>query len=144
MMQSTIRRVPETRPCPPATSLWRRPWANREPTLRQCPNKRLRHLRSAHVAGGEVELSYTMTPNRHSLEIVVTIPLIFREDNPTPIRNLGQPHFVVFPSLEVRFMALKTNVIERQSIRYRLAVLQILIQEEDEIIKLQLLLFPSG
>jgi len=85
-----------------------------------------------------------MTPNRHSLEIVVTIPLIFREDNPTPIRNLGQPHFVVFPSLEVRFMALKTNVIERQSIRYRLAVLQILIQEEDEIIKLQLLLFPSG
>ena len=85
-----------------------------------------------------------MTPDRHPLEIVVAISLIFGEDNPTPIRNLGQPHLVVFSPLEVGFMALKTNIVGRQSIQYRLAVLQILIQEEDEIIKLQLLLFPSG
>jgi len=85
-----------------------------------------------------------MTPDSNSLEVVIAIPLVFGENDPPPIGNLRQPQLVVLASAEMRLMTLKTDAVERQSVQYRFAVLQILIQEKDEIIKLQLLLFPSG
>jgi len=85
-----------------------------------------------------------MTPDSNSLEVVIAIPFILGENDPPPIGNLRQPRFIVLTPLEMRLMALKTDTVERQNVQYWLAVLQILIQKKDEIIKLQLLLFPSG
>lgn len=41
-------------------------------------------------------------------------------------------------------MALELHVAIRESFHYRFAVVQVFIQVEDEIVKLQLLWFPIG
>lgn len=78
------------------------------------------------------------------LYIVVTISFVFGEDNPSPFCNELKPNFICRTPLKEIPVPFVLDLVAEQAVEYRLTVVEIFIQVKNEIIKLQLLGFPSG
>lgn len=79
-----------------------------------------------------------------SLDFVVTVSLVLREDHPCPFCNVREPLFVTSATREKIPVTLVLYTAVQQYVEDRLAVVEVLIQVKNEIVKLQLLGFPSG
>lgn len=114
------------------------------PHLRNCARQRLSHFSPGKIARPEVKLANPMTPERVPLDVIVTIPFVLGENNPSPLRDELKPLFVGCTTSEEVPVALMLYLVAEQAVKDRLTVVEIFIQVKDEIIKLQLLGFPSG
>lgn len=85
-----------------------------------------------------------MTSQRDAFNFVVTVSFVLGKDNPRSLCDKLQPQFIRGATFKMVSVALMVNTIAQESIEYGLAVVEVLIQVEDEIVKLQLLGFPSG
>ena len=79
-----------------------------------------------------------------SLDFVVTVSLVFREHYPRPFCNIREPLFVTGTTREKITVTPVLYTAVQQCVEDWLAVVKILIQVKNEIVKLQLLGFPSG
>lgn len=112
--------------------------------LRNCQSQCISHFSGIEISIPEVKFPHLTSANRFALKIVIPVPLILREYYPRPLGNKRQPDLVVLATTEVASMTLELDVANRQGVHDRLAVVEVLIQVQDEIIKLQLLWFPIG
>ena len=85
-----------------------------------------------------------MTPYGIALNLVITISFVFCQNNPRALRYEREPIFIGCPTGEEISVTSMLNARCHQGFDYGLAVVQILIQVKDEIVKPQLLGFPSG
>jgi len=85
-----------------------------------------------------------MTTHGIAFYFVVSIPLVFSQDYPRPLGDKRQPCFVQRPTRMEISMAPELHAVSYQDVDDGLAVVEILIQVKDKIVKLQLLGFPSG
>jgi len=85
-----------------------------------------------------------MTPQGLSLYFVVTVSLIFGEDDPCPFCDVREPLFVTSATREEVPVTAVLHTTRQQYVEDWLAVVEIFIQIKNEIVKLQLLGFPSG
>ena len=69
---------------------------------------------------------------------------VFGENSPAAGPNRRQPDFIQGARSKVVSVALKAHIMRNQGVHYRLAIVKILVEIEDEIVKPQLLWFPSG
>ena len=106
--------------------------------------QRLRHLSARKVTGAEIEFPDPMTTQGIALYFVVSVPLVLSQDYPRPLGDKGQPDFIQRPTPMEISMSPKLHGACHQAPYDGLAVVEILIQVKDEIVKLQLLGFPSG
>jgi hypothetical protein len=103
-----------------------------------------RPLCPGEIARAEIELSCTVSAESVALDLVISISFVFGEYCPRALRHKLQPDFVGRTPLEVIAVAMILNVVGRERFENGLAVVEILVQIEDEILKLQLLWFPNG
>ncbi len=75
--------------------------------------------------------------------LIESISLIFSQNGPRALSNISQPNFVRCSRLKIRTMSLESNAHFVQRVQDRFAVMQILVKIKNEIVKLQLLGFPS-
>ncbi len=75
--------------------------------------------------------------------LVVAVSFVLCENNPGSFCYILKPNFIWRAAREVVPLALVLDTITQQDIENRLAVVEVLIQVKDEIVKLQLLGFPS-
>jgi hypothetical protein len=102
------------------------------------------HFASVEVSAAKIEFPNLEAPNRFSLELVIAIPLVLREHDPRSLGSKSKPSLISSATLKVIAVAHKSYIAIRQGFHDWFAVVQVLIQEEDEIVKLQLLWFPIG
>lgn len=104
----------------------------------------MRHLRSVEIAGSEIELPHSVSSKGIAFNLVVPIPFVLSENNPGSLRDQRKPSFIRRSRSKKVSVASILYAVGYQGFDDGLAVVQILIQVEDEIVKLQLLGFPSG
>src|SRR5437868_14401030 len=85
-----------------------------------------------------------MTPHGVALNLVITISFVLGENNPSPLRHERQPVLIRRATGKEIAVTPVLNAPCYQGFDDGLAVVQILIQMKDEIVKPQLLGFPSG
>lgn len=102
------------------------------------------HLSASHISGSEVELSYLVSPNSGLLPLVISVPLVFCNDDPLILAHERQPHVVFYATFKTVMVAFHSHILVRQGFQYRLASIQVFIEIENKIFKPQLLWFPSG
>ncbi len=106
--------------------------------------QRLRHISATEIARPKIKLAHPMSSYGIAFDLVITIPFILCKNDPSAVCNKGKPYLICCSAREGISVAPVLNVVDDQGLEDRLAVVQILIQVEDEIVKLQLLGFPSG
>jgi len=85
-----------------------------------------------------------MPPDSVAFYLVVAISFVFRKNNPSPLGDKRKPTFIWGPAGKVLSVASILHAVDYQGVNDGLAVVQIFIRVQDEIVKLQLLGFPSG
>lgn len=85
-----------------------------------------------------------MSAQSISFNFVVAISLIFGENDPRTLGDVPQPLSICSTTSEEIAVSLELYLLSLQCIQNWLAVVQILIEIDDEISKQQLLVFPNG
>ncbi len=85
-----------------------------------------------------------MSPDSFTLYLVVAIPFVFCKNDPSALCDERKPILIWCSTRKVIAVASVLNAVGYQGFNDGLAVVQIFIQVQDEIVKLQLLGFPSG
>ena len=85
-----------------------------------------------------------MAPQGDTFYFVVAVSFVLCKYDPSPLCDKLKPNFIWGATCEMISVPLVLDTITQQDIEDRLAVVEVLIQIEDEVVKLQLLGFPSG